>query len=134
MPGRARRRDYFFDTHVPDALLEGATVDSVAITHQEARRFVERKRFCDLLSRPFSGRMRCDVEVYDLSSIMAQDDETEQDTKRGRRHREEINRHDVASMVLKKDAPCLGRRLAKKNPVFVNGRLGNGVAPSSPRR
>ena len=49
--------------------------------------------------------MRGDVEVYDVSSIMAQDDEGEEDSERRRRDGEEVDRYDVASMIVEKGPP-----------------------------
>ena len=52
LPGRSWRRDDFFDIHVLDALAECRTVDAVAVTDHEARRFVIRKRLDNLLACP----------------------------------------------------------------------------------
>ena len=65
LPWGARCGDDFLEAHVADALLKNVTVDAIAITDQVAWRRILRKRFDDLLGRPFSRRMRSDVEVDD---------------------------------------------------------------------
>ena len=81
LPGRSRRRDDFFGTHVLDATLEGVAVDPVAITNREARKIVERARFDYLLRRPLSRWMRCNIEVNHPALVMAEDDKGEEDAK-----------------------------------------------------
>jgi hypothetical protein len=50
----------------------------ISIPEQIARRRVFRKGFDELSGRPFSRRMRCNIEVDDLASVMQQDYETVQ--------------------------------------------------------
>ena len=69
-PGRLRRADDFFDTHVPNALPEHVTIHTVAITNQESERCIVRNCLADLPCRPSGHRMSRDVEVGDTSAIM----------------------------------------------------------------
>ena len=75
LPGRLCRTNDFLDAHVSDALLEHIGIDSVAITDEKSRRCIVRKCFDNFLCRPLGCRMRCDVELYDASAIVAHDDE-----------------------------------------------------------
>ena len=85
LPRRARRRDHFFDVHVPYALLENMAVDSVAITNQKSRRRLFGERFDNLLGRPICGRMRRNVEMNDMPSIVAQHNKGEEYAESSRR-------------------------------------------------
>lgn len=51
--------------------------------------------------------MRSGVEVDDHAAVMAEYDEAEQHPERRGRYREEINRHDVANMVVQESPPRL---------------------------
>ncbi len=77
LPRRTARDDNFLDAHVLGALPEVLTVDRVLVADQKPGRSIIRKRFDDLLSRPLGCRMRGDVEVDDLSSMMTKNDEGE---------------------------------------------------------
>ena len=81
-PRRPWRDEQFLDVHVPDATLKRPTVDPIAIANQEARRFVERKRFDDLPGGPFSRRMSCDIEVDDLAPVVTKHHEGKEYTER----------------------------------------------------
>ncbi len=83
------------------------SIDSVAISNRESWHFVVRERFYHLLGRPFGRWMFGDIEVHDTSSIVAQDDESEEDTKSRCGHREEVNAHSVRQVIIKKRAPGL---------------------------
>ena len=72
--------------------------------------------------------MRRDVEVDDLAAMMVEDDETEQDAKRGCGYSEEVDRHKVTNVVVQESPPRLQRRLSMPNHVLVDSRLGHVVA------
>src|SRR5215813_7348437 len=78
---RSRCGDYLFYLHSLYSQAKLFPVDLISIPEQIARRRIFRKCFDHLLCRPGGRRMRCDVEVNNLSSIMEQDDETVQGMK-----------------------------------------------------
>ena len=127
LPRRSWCANDFFDAHVRDSLLEEVAVDSVAITNQKPRCFLIWKGFDDLLCGPIRRRVRRDIEMHDMSSIVAQYDKREQYAKCRCRHREKINTDDVDQMIVKKRAPGLRRWLSMPNHVLVHGRFGHVV-------
>ena len=82
LPRRSWRRDDFLDAHVLDAFPEKLAVDSVAITNEKPRCGIIEKRFDDLLSRPFSRRIGCNVEMNNHPPIMAKNDKREKHAER----------------------------------------------------
>ena len=58
--------------HVFDALAKVHAVDAVAVSDQEARRFVIRKGFDDLLGRPARSWMSSGVELDDHAAVMSE--------------------------------------------------------------
>src|SRR5581483_7433127 len=70
VPGTLWRGQNFFDSERPDFRSKRLAVDSVAVADHVARCGAIRECFHDLLGRPLGTRMRCDVEVQDLSSPM----------------------------------------------------------------
>ena len=78
LPRRLRSGRHFLDAHVADALLEGVTVDAVAITNQKPWCFVFRKRLDELLGRPLSRWMSRHVEVDDATSVVMHDHKREE--------------------------------------------------------
>ena len=56
-----------------------------------------------------AGGMRGHVEVHNVTTFMTEDDENIENTKRGCRYREEINRGQTVGMVFQKRSPCLRR-------------------------
>ena len=107
LPRRLWSNWNFLDTHIPDALLEDATVDSVAITNQKSQRCIVRKGLDHLLRSPVGCRMSGDIEMHDMSAILAEDNEGEQNAERGRRNGEEIDGDNVSSMIVEKGPPSL---------------------------
>lgn len=131
LPRRSWCRDNFFDAHVLDALAEVHTIDAVAISEQETGGLIVGKRLHDLLCCPLCCRVSRDVEVNDHPTVMTEYDKAEQDAKRGSRHREEIDCHDVANVVVQESPPRLRRRLAMADPVLVHSCLRRIVAKES---
>ncbi len=78
LPGRSPSGNDFVDTYVLDAITEELSVDSIAITNQEARGSVVRKRLDNLLCRPLSGWMFGHVEMNNHPAVMAQHNESKQ--------------------------------------------------------
>ena len=75
---------------------------------QQIARRAPWKRFAQLLPSPDRGGMRRDVDVEDPAPIVREDDEDEQHTTGDRRHREEVDGHQRAHVVLQERAPRLG--------------------------
>lgn len=123
LPWRSWCRDDFLDTHVFDALPEELAVDRVTIAKQESRGVILGKRLDDLLSGPLGRRMRSCVEVNDHAAVMAEYDETEQDAKRRCWYREEVDRNDIANVVVQEGPPSLRRRLVMADFVLVHSSL-----------
>lgn len=69
LPGGAPCNHDLLDSHVGDALTKAIAVDSVTITNQELRRFIERKRLDNLLCGPLRCWIRRDVEVDKPTSV-----------------------------------------------------------------
>ena len=67
------------------------------------------RRYHSCRESPFRRWMLCDIEVDELTAVMDQHDEYEQDSQSKSRHRKEIHRHELAYMVVQKRLPSLGR-------------------------
>src|SRR5581483_8878447 len=70
LPGTLWRGEDFFDSERSDLGSKRLAVNSVAVADHLARRGTIRECFHDLLGRPLGTRMRCDIEMQDLSSPM----------------------------------------------------------------
>jgi hypothetical protein len=82
----------------------------------------------ELLRDPAGGRMRRDVRMKDVSSVMSQDDQREQQSKRDRRHDEEVGGHHLARAVREKRSVRLGRRPRMPLYYFATRRLAHPYA------
>ena len=65
----------------------------------------------DLLCCPLRRRMFGHVEVQDPAAIMDKHDQDKKNPKCRRWHREEVNRHKFADVVVQERPPALRRRL-----------------------
>jgi hypothetical protein len=61
------------------AITEGLAIGAVTITDEKPWRFIPGESLGDLLSGPLCGRICGDTEVNHLASIVAEDDEHEED-------------------------------------------------------
>lgn len=109
---RARRDNDFLDAHMLNMELEVDAINGVAVTNQEPRGFIIRERLDDLPGRPARSWMGRDVVMGDPMPVMSKDNEAVQQLKSYGRHDEEIDRDDVADMILKERTPRLRRRFA----------------------
>jgi hypothetical protein len=64
-----------------------------------------------------------DCHVDDLSTVVREDHEDEEQPERDRRHDEEVGGHDLARVIGQKRAPGLGRWARMPSQVFGRGRL-----------
>ena len=105
LPGRSPRRDNLFNAHVGHTRFELVPVDAISIANQEARDFVVGECFDNLLCRPLGRRVLGHVEVDHRSSVMSQDDKSEQNVESSRRNREKVDCHDVLQVIVEECSP-----------------------------
>ena len=74
LPRRARGRNDLLDTQALDPSSNLLTVNGIPITQQIAWSGIEWKCFYQLLGRPPCGGMRCNIEVHDVTAVMAEHD------------------------------------------------------------
>ena len=68
--------------------------------------------------------MRCNIEVHDVTTVMAEHDKDIENAKCGSRDGEEINSNQTVCMVFEKGPPGLRRRLLMTGHVFGHSGLG----------
>ena len=73
--------------------------------------------------------MRCNIEVHDMMTVMAEHNKDLENAKcgsryGGRRSGEEIDSNQIVCMVFEKRPPGLGRRITVTNHVLCNSGLG----------
>ena len=117
-----------------DATIEVHSVGLVSVPYQVPRRRVPWKSIDHLLRRPLGGRMLGDIEMNDTATLVAKDDEDEQNSEGCGRQSEKVERHQVVCMIIKKAPPSRGRWHAMANPILGDGGLGNGDAQALPAR
>ncbi len=107
LPGGARCRENLGNAHAFRASPELVAVNAVAIAKKVARRRVIGESLDDLLRRPGGSGGIGDVEVHDLPAMMQQDHEDVEHSKGRSGHDEEVDRDEVADVVLEERAPSL---------------------------
>lgn len=100
------------------SLLEELSVDAIAITDEESRCCVIRKRLDDLLCGPCCSRMSGDIEVNELASIMSEHDEAVKYSEADGVNGEEIDRGDFLEVVVDEGLPGLWRRTLYADPIL----------------
>src|SRR5262245_2061252 len=98
-------------------------VNLISIPEQIARRRVFREGFNELSSGPFSRRMRCNIEVDDLASVMQQDYETVQVAEGQCRNGEKVDGGNLLCMIGEKCLPSLRRRRAAPDSILRHSRF-----------
>jgi hypothetical protein len=68
--------------------------------------------------------MRCNIEVHDVTTVMAEHDKDIENAKCGSRDGEEIDTGYTVGMIFEKRSPGLGRRITVSNHVLCNSGLG----------
>jgi len=96
--GRCR---HFPDPHALQPLPERMAVDHVAITEEIGRRGLVWEGVHDLLGRPGGDGMLGDVEVQDAPAVVGEHDEDKEDAPTSGGNREEVDRDEVAHMVVR---------------------------------
>src|SRR2546425_154712 len=125
LPRASWSRPYFSNAHSLNSFLEIVAIDSVSITNQITRHLLLRKCFDHLLCRPSRRRMLGDIKVNHSPSFMRQNNKHKQHTQPGCRYREEVDRHEIADMVVQKGSPSLGGASAPFRHESGNGTFGN---------
>ena len=92
-----------------DASIEVRSVGLVSVPYQVPRRRVPWKSIDHLLRRPLGGRMLGDIEMNDTATVVAKDDEDEQNSEGCGRQSEKVERHQVVCMIIEKAPPSMGR-------------------------
>ena len=69
-----------------------------------------------------------DIEMNDTATVVAKDDEDEQNSEGCGRQSEKVERHQVVCMIIEKAPPSMGQWHAMANPILGDGGLGNGDA------
>ncbi len=110
LPRASWSRPHFPNTHSLDSVLEVLPIDSISITNQIAGRLILRKGFDDLLCRPRRRRMFGHIKVNDSAAFVRQNNEHKQHVQPSGRYGEEVDRHEVAYVIVEEGSPRLGRR------------------------
>src|SRR2546427_8860285 len=110
LPRASWSRPHFPNTHSLNSGLEVFPIDSISITNQIARCLMIRKCSDDLLCRPSRLRMFGHIKVNDSASFMRQHNEYKKHAQSSRRYREEVDRHEIAGVIIEEGSPRLGRR------------------------
>ena len=114
---RAGRNQHLLDTHPCNTASKGFSVNAVSISKNMAGSADERKGFNHLLRCPRRRRMRCHIHMKNASTIVPENKEHIQNPKRRCRHREEVDRNDVQSVIVQETPPALRRRLGSTHQV-----------------
>src|SRR5262249_19456056 len=92
------------------------SVFRIPVEDQKAGSVPEGKCFSKLLNGPSTRRMFGDVEVQDAPTVVGDDEEAVEYSKRNCWNREEIHCRDGFPMVAKKGEPTLGRlRISRRS-------------------
>ena len=125
LPGTTGRGEQFLDAQRGDPLTDVVAVKGVPIANQISRYIPIGKSLDDLLGRPGCGGIRGDIEVQHLPTTVFQDDEYEQHPHGDRWNGKEIDRNQLADVVVKKRLPGLTRRPAKASQNSRDRALGD---------
>ena len=81
LPRGARCGKDLLDPETVDASVEVRSVGLVSVPYQVPRRCIPWKSIDHLLCRPLGGRMFGDIEMNDTATVVAKDDEDEQNSE-----------------------------------------------------
>ena len=99
LPRGARCGKDLLDPETVDASIEVRSVDLISIPYQVPRRRVPWKSIDHLLRRPLGRRMFGDIEMNDTATVVAKDDEDEQNSEGCGRQSEKVERHQVVPSI-----------------------------------
>jgi hypothetical protein len=97
---RLRCCDDLLDRHRVDTIAEGLTIRRIAVSQQKARCGVPGKGLGDLARQPDLCRVLGDIEVDDVSSLMAEDEQGIEKLKRCRYDDKHVDGGGVACSAL----------------------------------
>ncbi len=109
------------DAKVLQSAAEVPGKDRAIIMQQIPGCRVEWKCLSDLLKRPLSRRIPCDIEMHNPPIAMAKHNQDVVDAKRYRINGEEIAGDDIGCVVVEESAPCLRRRFGMLDHVPGHG-------------
>ena len=104
------------------------SVGLVSVPYQVPRHRIPWKSIDHLLRHPLGRRMFGDIEMNGTTTVVAKDDEDEQNSEGCGRRGEKVERHQVLCMIIEKAPPSMGRWRAMANHILGDGSLGNGDA------
>jgi hypothetical protein len=107
LPRRMWRSDQLLDLHPFYSIAKFRTIYRITIPQQKTWCRVFWESFDHLLGCPGSGRMSCDIEMNDLSSVVQKDDEAVKVTKSGGGNCKKIDPRDLTGMIGKEGFPGL---------------------------
>ncbi len=102
LPRGARGGKDLLHSETIDATVEVRSVGLVSVSYQVPRRCIPWKSIDHLLRRPLGGRMFGDIEMNDTATVVAKDDEDEQNSEGCGRQSEKVERHQVLYMIIEK--------------------------------
>jgi len=109
-----------FHAYHPNSIAEGRTIRCIPVPQQVAGRGVPGKGLGHLTRKPDLCRIFADIEVDDLSAVMAKHDQGIQDPKRRGCHNEHVDRRDVGHVVVQEATPSRGRGFGPAPQVSSN--------------
>jgi hypothetical protein len=108
LPRTPQRSADTFDFHRSDRGGDLRPILGITIEDDEPRGRPKWKRFSQLLNDPQAGRVPCDVDVQDPSTVVTDDEEAVENTEGDRWNREEVHRSDGFPMISKEGEPTFG--------------------------
>ena len=109
LPRTPWRGQYLVDLHSFKTGPKGWPVGAVSIPQQEPGRRVPGERVADLLGRPLGRGVPGHVDMEDLTAVVGEHDEDPQDPECERWNDEEVDRGELADMIVEEGAPGLRR-------------------------
>jgi len=123
LPRGAQRRWSITNVHRLKPADEGLTIGSIPIPDQIAGSLFPAASFSDLICDPFCDWMRCDAKPYNPSSTIRHNHQAIEQTKRDRRHDEQIHRGNAVGMIMKERLPSLRWRASSHGHILGYARL-----------
>jgi len=93
------------DLHGSNRSRDFESILRVVVNDEELGGGLIRKGFAHLLDNPIAGRMWCDLEMQNASTVVADDEEAVEHVECKCRDREEIHRGDGFSVITQKSQP-----------------------------
>jgi len=109
-------------------VLEISAVDGIAIAEQVGGAGLVRERVDERLSRPGGGGLVGDADVDELSAVVAEYHEAEEQTKGQGRYDEEVDGRDIVTVSSQKGPPGRRRVMGGAAHVLGDGEGGDFIA------